>query len=54
MLDSHKNMSIGLQCKSVGWFLYECNCDMTWLNKIKYYFLLGMIHSVRTQSSPKN
>ena len=31
MLHSYRNQSIDLHCKSIDWFLYECNIGQIWV-----------------------
>ena len=54
MLDSHKTCPLVYSANLLAGFYMNVTVIWYGLNKIKYYFLLGMIHSMRTQSSPKN
>ena len=33
VLASYRNQSIDLQSKSIDWFLYEGNTEISWVNK---------------------
>ena len=34
ILHSYRNQSIDWHCKSIDWFLYECNISLIWFKKL--------------------
>ena len=56
MLHLYRNQSIDLQCKSIDWFLYECNIGLISTKPLKEVFIifLKVVQRYLEKVSPKH